>query len=563
MTTRSPFLRAAAHSPVHRSGGPLLLLLFTGLLLAASLLALTACGSSAAPAAADPVALYRPALKPEFQSDLDGAAQMPRYTISATVDVDALVLTGTAQIVIPNTSPDPWPHLVFRLYPMLEHYGGNLVVMSALVNSKPGTFDYTNDNTALRVDLDRPLLPKQSVTVQLSWRLDIPQWADQSSVYALFGRSQEMLSLPLFYPSLAVYQPGPAVGSGRWWLLDGSERGDSAFNVASLFAVTLTLPADWVPVTSGTLVTTTLLPAGPGQTGTQTETQTVTATATALAGGRTWAQHIIVTGPSREFMLHASPLFAAVSGEVYGTRVTSYYLPGQEAAGKAALKYAQQALAIYSDRFGEYPFTDMRVAPAPTAFRGMEYPQLMLLGIELYTRFRANLELLAAHEMAHQWWYNIVHNDPVSEPWLDEALAEYSMKIYMEAMRGEDDAGVLQVQRWQTPLDGLKGKGQDTPVNQPVASFLNGTQYETIVYGKGALFYDLIRDAVGTRRFDRFLHAYLQAHRWGIVDTDEWLAALADLPDPTLGPLFQQWIAAPAPQVSRTQAEGTPTPAVP
>jgi aminopeptidase N len=142
-------------------------------------------------------------------------------------------------------------------------------------------------------------------------------------------------------------------------------------------------------------------------------------------------------------------------------------------------------------------------------------------------------------------------------------LAEYSMKLYMEAMRGEDDAGLLQVKRWQTPLDGLRGKGQDTAVDQPVASFLNGTQYETIVYGKGALFYDLIRDEIGTRRFDRFLNSYLQAHRWGIIDTDDWLAALSDLPDPTLAPLFEQWIAPPPAQASRTQPGGAPTPATP
>lgn len=543
MTIRCRSLPANGSLRLHQRLRWLLLMCVFGLLVTAGMFVLTACNSSAAPVESDPLALYRPALKPEFQSDLDAYGPMPQYAISATVDVDALVLTGTARIVVPNTSTDPWPNLVFRLYPMLSHYGGNMVVMSALVNGKPGTFDYTNDNTALRVDLDRPLLPKQSVTVELSWRLDIPQWADQSSVYALFGSSQEMLSLPLFYPALAVYQPGPVIGSGRWWMLDGSERGDSAFSAASLFAVTLTLPVEWVPVTSGTLLTTTLV-AAPGMT-------------------QTLAQHSIVTGPSREFMIHASPLFESVSSDVYGTHITSYYLPGQEVAGKAALKYTQQALAIYSDRFGEYPFTDMRVAPAPTAFRGMEYPQLMLLGIELYTRFRENLELLAAHEMAHQWWYNIVHNDPVTEPWLDEALAEYSMKIYMEAMRGEDDAGLFQVQRWQTPLEGLKGKGQDTTVNQPVADFLNGSQYETIVYGKGALFYDRIRDAVGARPFDRFLHNYLESNRWGTIDTDSWLAALRDLPDPTLGPLFEQWIAGTEPQVSRTEPEGTSTPVTP
>ena len=494
-----------------------------GLALLAVLLLLNSCGSADAAARPDPYARYRPALKPEFQKELDTLVPVPQYIIEATLDPDELKLTGRASVVVPNTSIDPWTYLVFRLYPMLEHYGGNMVIQSALVDGKPATFVYTNDNTALRIDLDAPLLPEQSVTVDLTWRLEIPSWTDQSAMYALFGRSQQMISLPLFYPALAVYIDGPTLGAGQWWLTNGSERGDSAFNLASLFAVTLTLPADWMPVTSGTEVS------------------------TVAAGDQT--QHVFVTGPSREFLLHASPVFGAVTDEAYGTRVTSYYLPSGEAAAQAALKYTTQALRIYSDHFGEYPFTDMRVAPAPISFRGMEYPQVILLGVETYTRFRDKLEMLAVHEMAHQWWYQIVHNDPVAEPWLDEALAEFSMRLYMEATRGEDDAQRLVVQRWQTPLNGLKAKQQDTAVNQPVPSFLNGTQYETIVYAKGALFYDTVRDTIGVRRFDRFLQNYARQYRWQIVDSQQWLADLRDLPDPALMTLFEEWIRQPAPTV--------------
>ena len=520
----------ASRAHPHRSA-------FTALFIAAALLtalfASTACGGQAA-RAEDPWARFRPALKPEFQQDLDRGAALPVYDIAATLDVDALQLTGAARVRVPNTSSDPWTKLVFRLYPMLEHYGGEMVVQSTLVDGKPATFIYTNDNTALEVSLDRPLVPGGAVDVDLTWRLSIPSWTNSTSLYRLFGRSQQMISLPLFYPSLAVYQPGPAVGSGRWWLSTGTERGDAAFNLASLFAVTVTLPSDWVPVTSGTLVATT----------------PVSATATS---------HAFVTGPSREFVLHTSPLFQAVSGDTYGTRVTSYYLPGTEATGRAALRYAQQALAIYSDRFGEYPFTDMRVAPAPIAYRGMEYPQAIFLGVELYTRFRENLEVLTVHEMAHQWWYNIVHNDPVQEPWLDEALAEFSVMIYMENMRGADDAGALVARRWQTPLNSLQAKGEDTAVNQAVPDFLNGTQYETVVYGKGALFYDRLRESLGTRRFDRFLQNYVQQHRWGIVDTASWLAALSDLPDPSLRRLFEEWIDQPRPQAQTSGAQrGSP-----
>jgi aminopeptidase N len=172
----------------------------------------------------------------------------------------------------------------------------------------------------------------------------------------------------------------------------------------------------------------------------------------------------------------------------------------------------------------------------------MEYPQAILLGVDLYGRSRQNLELLIAHEMAHQWWYNIVQNDPVNEPWLDEALAEFSMQIYMEQMRGIDDGELLLRQRWQTPLSGLEAKGQDTAVNQPVGDFLNGTQYETVVYGKGALFWAQLRAELGARRFDRFLHNYLEKHRWQIVDTPTLLQDLRDLPDPKLVKIFDEWV---------------------
>lgn len=77
---------------------------------------------------------------------------MPVYDIDATLDVEALQLNGAARVRVPNQSSDPWTKLVFRLYPMLEHYGGEMVVQSTLVNGRPAAFVYTNDNTALEVN---------------------------------------------------------------------------------------------------------------------------------------------------------------------------------------------------------------------------------------------------------------------------------------------------------------------------------------------------------------------------------------------------------------------------
>ena len=388
---------------------------------------LAACvGGNTTPA--DPFARYRPAMQSSAWPADDALAAMPRYDLTVDLDSSLEVLTGTAYIALTNTSPDPWTYVIFRLYPALEQYGGLLSLQSAAIGGRAVPFSYQDQNTAVRVELPVALFSGKQTTVYLSWILEIPQWSDTPLAYRLFGKSQEMLSLPLFYPSLAVYQPGLTTGTGQWWLERGSVRGDAAFNLASLFVVTATLPSDQTPVTSGTLVSSTLV--GPGQ-----------------------SRYVWVTGPVREFFLHSSNRFQSATTTAYDTRITSYWLAGHEASGRAVLQQTAAALRIYSDLFGPYGYSDLRVAAGALGVRGMEYPQVFLLGVQLYDTYRADLEIRAVHEAAHQWWYQLVHNDPVNFPWMDEGIAEYASKLYYEAIRGRSFAESLQARRWQAVID--------------------------------------------------------------------------------------------------------------
>ncbi|MBV7330494.1 M1 family metallopeptidase [Chloroflexi bacterium TSY] len=456
-------------------------------------------------------------MKPKFQTDLDQLGPVLIYKISVTLVPTENVLHGEAQISVPNNSPHLWNHLIFRLYPMLDQYGGFMTIRSASVDERPTSFVYQpgTDKTALRVSLPKPLRPGQIEQVHLRWKLEIPKWQDLSSIYALFGESQQIISLPLFYPSLAVYDPTARFGLGEWWTENGNVRGDAAFNNISLFVVTATLPSDQIPVTSGTLITETEV----------NDTQT---------------QHIWVTGPAREFLLHTSPQFGSVYTETNGTRVTSYWLPGHDAAGHAALTHAVASLRIYNDRFGEYPYRDLRIAPAPLNFRGMEYTNVSLLGVEVYFRFRNSLESLIAHEVAHQWWYQIVHNDPVNSPWLDEALAEYSIKLYVEALYGDTTASRMQASRWQNRVNQLQNRS--LAIDQPVMDFYSNGAYETIIYSKGALFYDQVREILGDRQFTKFLQDYLNHYRYQIVSTSDWISATQQLDNEMVDELFREWV---------------------
>lgn len=480
-------------------------------------------GCMVAPAPpADPYAPFRAAMHSDFWPADEVLDAMPRYEMSVELDGALDVLTGTAYIRITNTSPDPWTYVIFRLYPALEQYGGLLSIQSAAIDGRAVPFSYLDQNTAVRVELPSALLTGKPTTLYLSWILDIPRWQDTPLAYRLFGRSQEMISLPLFYPSLAVYEPGPTAGTGQWWLERGIVRGDAAFNVASLFVVTATLPSDQVPVTSGTLITSTAVSTagdGPGR-----------------------SRHVWATGPVREFFLHTSNRFQQATTTAYDTRITSYWLPGHEAAGRAALQHTAAALRIYSDLFGPYGYADLRVAAAPLGVRGMEYPQAFLLGVQLYDAYRADLEIRTAHEVAHQWWYQLLHNDPVNYPWMDEGISEYASKLYYQAIRGRSYAESLQARRWQAVVDLLTARGADAPLNQPVAVYEDGAQYESVVYGKGALFYDAIRQALGERQFEAFLKSYQTHYRFQIVTPEDLLAELRTYDPQAADSLYQKWI---------------------
>ena len=140
---------------------------------------------------------------------------------------------------------------------------------------------------------------------------------------------------------------------------------------------------------------------------------------------------------------------------------------------------------------------------------------------------------------------------------LDEALAEYSLKLYYERLHGPRSASILERQRWQTPLDLLISSSEDEPLNRSVESFGNGQQYETIIYGKGALFYSRLREILGDRRFQRFLRDYLANHRYQIVDTETWRESLQSLQLPELEMLFDEWVGEESPP------EPTPLPDAP
>lgn len=503
----------------------LLILLTLPWLLAAcaGLPALPAFGRGGQPA--DPLAIYRQAMAPSQRGLLEELPPLPDYRMEVQVDPAAPLVTGRLTVTIP---PEPdgslLPEYYFRLYPNLNYYGGSMSVTLATVNGVGAPFDYHANDTAVRVVVPpNATQPGEDVTIGLQWRLRPPVWDDER--YHLIGASGGVLALPVFYPMLAVRDPDAPDG----WRLDISMlQGDSAYSPAATYQVTATVPANYVVAATGSTLGVTDLPAPAAEDEEQAQ-QTP------------WKAWRLVSGPAREFAMFISDRYGQAETYANDVRVNSWYRLGDEAAGRATAEYAAAALRVYDKLFGPYPYAELDMVAGPLEFRGMEYAGLIELGFQLYGQHANELENRVAHEVAHQWWYNLVGNDAVNAPWLDEGLAEFSTYLYTELVNGPRFAERLAQRRWQAAYEVTRQRGLDAAVDQPVSAF-DGGNYETIVYAKAALFHHALRAAIGEEAYLTLLRTYAERYRFGEAMPADFLALAVELGGPQVEQIYQRWI---------------------
>jgi hypothetical protein len=452
------------------------------------------------------LAPYRTAMRPQTQSDLDQLGPVPRYDISISVDPGRLTIAGFESVLYTNRQWEPVNELYFRLYANLPAYGGEMQVTGVKAGGREVEATYQAERTALRVPLPTPLAVNDSVRVDLDFSLRVER---QQEGRVLMGESQGILSLPGFYPMLAMCQ------DGAWDLSIGPDFADAVFSETALYRVEVDVPADMVVVGTGS----------------------VTAEDTSEEGRR--AIHY-VSGPVRDFGLIMSRAYQKQSMAVQDIVVNSYHLPEDSQAGYSALWRAAAAIQVFSDAFSEYPYAKLDVVEAPLGKRGMEYPALVMIGSEVYRTEKKRLEPLVVHEVAHQWWYNLVGSDPVNHPAVDEGLAEYSLYFYYEEVHGIRRAKELVQTRWIEPYELIKDVELDAPIEQPATAFIRDN-YETVVYSKSSVLYDDLRRYMGDDEFIEAIRHYLSSYKHRVAPAGAFLGIASGTTARSLDAYAAKW----------------------
>jgi hypothetical protein len=432
------------------------------------------------------------------------------YHMDLNLSDDLFSAAGRQEVLYTNQETTPLDAVYFHLFPNL--LGGQIDVSAVTVNSEPVTAGYLNQDTILHIPLRVPLAPGDQVVIQMEFLVDIP--TEGGSNYGVFATIDGVLALAHFYPQISVFD------DEDWNIALPPDNADVTYADTSFYLVRLSAPVNQVVVASGTEIDRQL----------NDNRQILT----------------IASGPTRDFYIASSDRYIVVSDTVGQTTVKSYGFPEFTERTEQALGFALAAMESFNNRFGTYPFTEFEVAPTPNLALGVEYPGVVVINSRIYdpaetfgsTPSGFYLESTVVHEVGHQWFYSVIGNDQLDEPWVDESLTQYATYLYFVDEYGPDIAeGFRQslYSRWDV-LDQA-----EIPIGMPAGNY-QGSEYSAIVYGRGPLFFEALSNTLGEAAFNAFIRDYYQTYQWDIA-TGPGLKALAEKHcSCDLTPLFAEWV---------------------
>ena len=459
------------------------------------------------------------AILPAYQADVVSLGDLPQYDISLDIDFYEADFTGHSRVTYTSVETEVLDSLFFRLYPNGgKSYGnGHLQVEDVQVDGQDVKTNLSLGDSVLEVTLPEPLVPGDTVQVDMNFSGEVPKdfgGQETPAGYGIYNLSADVMALSGWYPQLAVYDD-------EGWNLDPvSAIGDSVYSDTANYSVNVSLDSVIKLAATGVEVDREKL------------------------NGQTRYRYI--SGPVRDFFLVMSPDFIVSSQMVNGTKVNSYYLPGHEQAGEIGLQVAADSLAVFNQRFGTYPYTELDLVEAPMRNAlGVEYPGIMLVVTSLYDDpSQPSFTVATAHEVAHQWWYSLVGNDVFDEPWLDEALATYSSGLYFQDVIGQQAYEGLTAY-WDDRYATIIADGLDDLVTEDLWYFENSPEhkpYGTIVYSKGALALEAIREEIGDQAFFEALQHYYQGNKYLIAESDNLLGSFETSAGVSLDSLYEKWL---------------------
>lgn len=208
---------------------------------------------------------------------------------------------------------------------------------------------------------------------------------------------------------------------------------------------------------------------------------------------------------------------------------------------------AADALEYYASLFGPSPYPRLAVAQVPGSF-GQGWPELVYLPTLAFLPKSDRNEMglgrgrgdslgpvIVAHEIAHQWWGNLVGWETYHDQWLSEGLASYAAALFVARQKDGDRQfrNLLRLYKDDLLAKTKEGKtiesGGPIWLGQRLSSSLDPEGYPNIVYKKACWVLHMLRGLMSDpktdsdERFFRMLRDFLSKYQGQSVSTEDFI----------------------------------------
>jgi aminopeptidase N len=260
-----------------------------------------------------------------------------------------------------------------------------------------------------------------------------------------------------------------------------------------------------------------------------------------------WSFHYRLDAP------HPSYLLTVVAGEfaelsaMSGQVPVAYYVPkSREEDGRRTFARTPEMIAHFSEKTGvPYPWSRYsQIVVADFIFGGMENTTATTMYEYVLLDERAALDVssddLIAHELAHQWFGDLVTCRDWSEAWLNEGFATFMEHVWRDkhlgadeydyGVKGDLDAYLAEAQgRYRRPI---VCQDYDAPLDL----------FDRHLYEKGGLVLHMLKTELSDSVFWRGVERYLRRHARTVVETRDLMRALEEASGKSLARFFEQWV---------------------
>ena len=220
-----------------------------------------------------------------------------------------------------------------------------------------------------------------------------------------------------------------------------------------------------------------------------------------------------------------------------------YVLRENEAKAREHFMEVKPMMECFQSKFGRYPFWEDGYKLVETPYLGMEHQSAVAYGNKYkkgYMGFDLSgtgvgmfFDYITIHETGHEWFGNSITSTDIADMWIHEGFTTYSETVFIECMKGYDDA-----------MKYINGQARNVKNDKPIiGQYGVNNEGSGDMYYKGSLLLNTLRHVIADdEKWWKMLYDYSETFKKKIITSDTVIDYFNKASGTDLTPIFRQYL---------------------